>query len=774
MPGASTFDATAQVAELAGSSTPFPLALVVALEDAQYLQARQLLEPLLAQYPASIPLRALKVQLDSGQDVDGFLAANPPQEGRGTAALPAIAPPYKASRTFGELALADRFEAAHTRLTRVELERKFYRGDRSQPAEAFMERVSYELSSVQEALEALEQDLKSSHGEAAALARVQLSLAWSLALQRNLSSERRRALWSNLEDAGAWQAHFRFLALEARLAPQDLDGAWLVQYCARWHPDGRSKARAGATAEEALTDHVFFGRCLMASVAQESRYANLDYDQTASRYRDAFRLLEPGPLSDDVTYQLAYQLARSYRPEGRQEAVSLLRRLVDGPFHNQSYPAAYELAALLRRQGDDAGSLHVCQTWHERFPTFAYRLDREEGRALFRLERFDEAAEAFRRLIEGPRGRSGDYLLLAESLQRLQATGRYPDRDLRREGLQLADFAQKAAVQEALVVGWINGRPPQLSALYARLAELNALARHAVLFPAPFAYFGLRLFLVALVGALGVMLFASFPRLSRQSWRPALLLGLVLSLGPTYALSPLQTGGLEGLAQAGWAGQAVLQGGLLLVSSLILSYVARLPGLRLKRWWWQMRRSRSTGRADSTLSAPRGTLVEALAALILLVSLQALAKSLSLQPVPYLERFPEVLMGTELGVRLAVVPAHVALLTSVYWTAVQELLCRGFVLGATCWLLNTARNIPGKPEAPGEAHQPVLHRLLALAFSALVSALLVVGGHEPVGAAFALAFVQGLILGTLRIRQGLDVALLIALLGTALSMGPGL
>lgn len=769
----SSFDPTAIAPELGGESVPFPAEAVTALEDGNYSLARTLLMPLILQHPTALELRALKVQLEAAEQVDEFLVSasgNSPLSPHNLVHSPAR---DERDRQEQRVQLAQTFENIQQQLFRLTLERQFYRGDR-EDAQAFIDRHTAARQEILDALAALEPQLLSGAEDAAGRARIALSRAIVMNMARTLTPELRKTTWQRLEEAGSWSNYFCLVALELGVSDPEPAQSWLHKSLEIWRIQ-REEPPQSPSQKAAL--ELLFGRALLLSLTQEVRSQGLAHDEAADFLRKEGAVLAGGPWADDLEYQVGLSLSRAFRPSGQEEGVRVLRAVAEGPWRNISYSAALELCNLLRRLRRYPEVVAVAESWHRRFPTSRYRLDRELGRAHYQLEHYSEAAEIFRTVLEGPRGKGGDYLLLAETLRWLDKEGTLleaPDgavRDLRKEGLQLVDFAQKSMVEEARVVGWVSGQAPPLIALYARLAEVTALSRHAQLFPATFAFLGLKLFLEGLAALLGVALFASFPRLSRRLWPRSLMLALWAVLLPALALSPIAPGGLDGMGQLAWIGQAATRIFLVASAAALLSHMAGLPSLELRRLWLRLRQK--SGLAGGNADA-RARLLEAGGVLVVLLMCQALSDRQGGGPVPYLERFSRGLVGAELGALFQVTGQSLGTLPGAwmglatlgglaFYVLLLELLTRGVILAGTVRLLKGL-----VLRLPHDSWLTAVQIPAAIAVSAMTSSVLRLGGVEPVGVQALTGVLGGLVLGVLRVRSGLDVSCGVAVLAAVL------
>ncbi|MFM7202809.1 MAG: hypothetical protein ACKO6N_18635 [Myxococcota bacterium] len=704
-------------AELSVTASPYPDEIVMWLEEGRADRVAPALQALIAAQPQSLPLRALKVQLEALTGLDELL--------QGTLEQPAP-----------ELPLADRFEALQRQLTRLELERKHYRGDQEEPAAAFIERMESTASRLVEGFEALQVENVKGHPDPLhdpevllGGVRLALSRAYALQLGQELNPMERQFVWQTLQGEGDWLFNLRLTALEGQLVPESEGRAWLDATCAET-PKPESMRRSTS----------LWARCRLLWLQQRAR--GMGYEEAAQLYRSAQADFQETGLVDDLRLSLARALGRGYARASREEAVrvyqGLLEGLETGKASNTQYPAALELCQLLRRLNRFDEVVQVANLWRAKAAHIPYSLDREEGRALYALGRYPESLETLKRLVESPRGRGADYLLMVEAMRPLVGTPLGEGRDLRREALQLADFAQLAMSEEARVVGWTSGQAPPLRELYARLAELNALSRHATLFPAPFALGGARLLMEVLAVALGVMGIASWPRLVKRLWRSGGLVSLWGVLPAAWVLGAPQ--GLEGLSQVGWVGQGLLRVGLLWLGGLLLGKAAGLPLLGMRRFWREIRRGEVAG------AFTFGMLV------LGVVSLELLSLYWG-APVPYLERFPASLMSLE----LRAVPEGLPLLNRLglvlSGVVLYELLCRGVLLGGVA-LVGKGWRMP-----------------VVLVVSAVMSAALRLGGLEPVGVQLGVGVMLGGLLGWVRIRQGLDMSLLLALVGALGAVG---
>lgn len=706
-------------AELSVAASSYPDEIVMWLEDGRADRVAPALQALIEAQPHSLPLRALKVQLEALTGLDGLL--------QGSLEQPAP-----------ELPLADRFEALQRQLTRLELERKHYRGDQEEPAAAFIERMERMASLLVEGFEALQVENVKGHSDPLhdpevllGGVRLALSRAYALQLGQELNPMERQFLWQALQVEGDWLIQLRLTALEGQLVPESEGRAWLDATC-------------GETPKPESVRHStsLWARCRLLWLQQRAR--GMGYEEAAQLYRAAQGDFQESGLVDDLRLSLARALGRGYARASREEAVrvyqGLLEGLETGRASNTQYPAALELCQLLRRLNRFDEVVQVANLWRAKALHVPYSLDREEGRALYALGRYPESLETLKRLVESPRGRGADYLLMVEAMRPLVGTPLGEGRDLRREALQLADFAQLAMREEAQVVGWTSGQAPPLRELYARLAELNALSRHATLFPAPFALGGARLLMEVLAVALGVMGIASWPRLVKRLWRSGGLVALWGVLPAAWALGAQQPGGLEGLSQVGWVGQGLLRVGLLWLGGLLLGKAAGLPLLGLRRRWRMIR----TGGAAGALTF--GVLVLGVVCLELLSLFWG-------APVPYLERFPASLMSLELRAVPEGLPLPNRLGLVLSGVVLYELLCRGVLLGGVA-LVGKSWGMP-----------------VVLAVSAVMGAVLRLGGLEPLGVQLGVGVMLGGLLGWVRIRQGLDMSLLLALVGALGAVG---
>jgi tetratricopeptide (TPR) repeat protein len=681
--------------EMVPLGAPFPVDTVAAVEDYDFEAAHRGLDSGISAYPQELGLRYLRQQLASSEDALAYLSS------------PLASPAAGAS-------VADRYEATLNGVMRLGMQIRLFRGDKGESAAAFIARLEAEG-------EALETTLRGLEAETQARAWIVFARCLVRSFLHRLGPEEQAELWKESADAGDWTRYLRLVAIFFQLPPENERLPWLQD----------------ALPDENSPQALLRGMVQTISLAEQTR--TLRRARAIEVYEEAEPHFAAGPWEDDLQLAMANQQAYAYDNPPREVALSRYKRLVEGRLRNTTYPAMEEYGALLRRLDRFELALQTYEAFHSRFPLPFYRFDRAVGRACYKLERYPEAVAAFKRSSEGPRGNGEDYLFLAESMRFLpemaQSTG--GKRGVREDALKLADFSAAARAEEVRVWGWSTGNPAPVVELVVVLAQLKALSRHALLYPKTFMSLGLKLFFELVVLGLALLIFVSFPRLSRRYWRLALggaLLGLALvipaALGPLP--DPLASGGT-----LGWLVQASVRLFFVWAGTLVLSPVVGMQGLGLWRGLGRVRRRKQAGGYLQVI------LPVALVTLCL-GAMEIVGRRYGFVPTPYLERFPTLLAGAELGTVLGDVSPVSRTMLLIFHAFHTELLARGFLLALLALLLR------GLPWRNG----------VVLVVGAILWTLFTLGVMEPTGIQVAVTLIQGGLLGWLRLRRGCDAAVL--------------
>ena len=610
---------------------------------------------------------------------------------------------------------ADRFEWAWGAVKRIELERDFYRGDQGEAAADFIARVEARAEVIGDELGVLLEDRP---GEPWILF-VRARLA---KLFHRLDAAEALRLWDASASAGAWTLYLRSIIVQRDLIDADVARQWLDD----------------VLGSEALRDSPIKGRLLLSRLQLETRgYGSL---AASELYAAAEADFPNGPFRDDFSLSYGQVLAHSHTRSGEERALALLAALVEPPFRNTTFRAAAELGELLddlRRHSDE---IALFERFHQNFPSKLYRFDRRMGRALAELDRLEEAEASLRRSIEGPQGRGTDYLFLADVMRRrLAATD---DRDayvrMRAEALTLSDFASAALKEEVRVRNWARGRAPQMAVLQSKVTELVVLAEHAMLFPLSFVSGGMLVFVDLMVVGLALMSLVSYPRLLRHVWRPSLIFSvsaLVLPLGAIWLGLPDSMGIVGNVF---WLIQSETRLFFTLAGSLILASALGQKGVEVLRPMHRLHKKIARFGFVRVLGLPMGMP-------FLLAFIPALFALDSRLPTPYLERLPSLLIGTEAGIVFEEAHSWSALALRLFHGLQAEILSHGILFAVI--LLLVGRRWAAVP--------------FAIAASTFLYAFLQAGMMEPTSAHVAVLASQGLVLGWLRWKFGLDTAVLI-------------
>jgi hypothetical protein len=353
------------------------------------------------------------------------------------------------------------------------------------------------------------------------------------------------------------------------------------------------------------------------------------------------------------------------------------------------------------------------------------------------MERYPEAVAAFRRSAQSPRGNGEDYLRIAESMRFLpEARSGVSAVQVRGEALKLTDFASAAMAEEVRVRGWASGKPPQLIELLARLSELKVLSRHALLYPLTFLTLGLQGLIELVAMALGLIVFVSYPRLSRRTWRASAGITVVVVALPMVAMTTRLPVSFGAAASAAWLGQSAVRLFFVLAGAVVLSPVVGMRGLDFSRTFG---RSWRRGRLRDWIGAAWPVLGAAF--LLALVGLAAGHHGRA--PTLYLQRLPTLLTGGEFGAIDPEVTTLARFSLLLYHVLRTELLARGFLLALLAFLLRRYRHA----------------RVAAVVAGAVLWSLLTAGSMEPPLDQLLVGLAQGLVLGWVRLRQGFDGAL---------------
>lgn len=696
-------------ADLVSTTFDFPTELVLAVEDAQFELATRLLEAEIMRHPEALALRYLRQKVFLEMDSRAFVnSARSPLTSRGSLAD-----------------RADQYEALHHEVLRFQAERTLYRGDRDEGAAAFIARLTAQANRLLAALGRLEQQPSTSPW-------ITFSRCLLLRDLFRLTPKDGLALWEATPDAGAWQEYLRIKIYQLELAPAAALDPWMTERLPRMSLEA-----------DPLAPMV-----LLASLARRIRY--VDRFQSIAIYGAEKDRFPQGPFRDDFDLAYGAELAYSYVQGDRLAAVDRLRALIAPPFNNSSYQAMAHLGSLLRRLERYSESIALYDRFHEQFPSPWYRFDRPIGRAHYHLEEYKKALAAFREAANGPRGNGSDFLFIAEAMRFLTDD---PEIDVspaavRQQALKLTDFASAAMKEEIWVWGWTTGKPGQLIEAYGWLSELKVLSRHALLFPLTFVSVGLAGFFELLLTGLALIVFVSYPRLSKRIWRLALTCA-VASLG--LAIPALLFPADNDMGWAGnlsWLAQAGLRLFLLLSGALILSSVVGMRGLELPRPLFRLKK-RMQRRPLLLAIWPTALAAALLGGVALLLYQQGWA------PIPYLARFPTLLTAGELGISPQDGSPWVHAGLTVFYVVKSEVMARGFLLTVLAFLFRRVRGGMG----------------WAVFLSALVWALLTAGLMSPSLWQVVAGMVGGMVLGWVRVRRGLDSAIIAHVLAALLTGG---
>ena len=233
-----------------------------------------------------------------------------------------------------------------------------------------------------------------------------------------------------------------------------------------------------------------------------------------------------------------------------------------------------------------------------------------------------------------------------------------------------------------------------------------------------------------------MIIFVSFPRLSRRAWKVALPVALLTAAALIPAVLTELPTPMESVANWAWLGQAAIRLFLLLTAALVLGPVVSVSGMQLMR---NLRRSR----IRRTLDPLRITLKPLLLCTAGLTALGSLANLAGLAPTPYLARLPSLLTGAELGTVFPTVDPLAALGMVCYNLIRSEVAARGLLVAILLFLFGKKRWSP---------HAAVVG-------AALLWTLLAGGSMEPAPLQMALLAGQGILLGWLRLKNGIDGAI---------------
>ncbi len=685
-------------ADAASSQQDAPARAIAAAEDWDFDRARAWVEKALLDHPADPAPKVLRQWIACESDPFECILAH-----RAWTVDPGDPPLV-------------RLEACWAGWLALVTERDRYRGDRDEDATTFIARLEARAHAIQVAVEGIQRSPELGPWRSF-LAR---------ALRRFLHQPPEQVpedFWASLEAPEPWATWLRILAVDHGLVPDHFAFTQILQIEERL-------TRATAPLELRLTTTALLLKATRLTVPDTLQH----FREVAQYYPD-----DDGYLDD---FQLAWgrTLAHGYRDEWREQALEVLRPLLEGPWRNTTSGAMQAAAFALRRLERYQDALALVERFRERFPAEADRADRETGRANYGLGRYEPAAEAFRRAAEGRWGRGKDYLYLAEAMRFLPETvpERY-DRDrVRAEALKLIDFASDARCREKRVKGWADEIAPQVVELQCRFVELVGLSRHALLFPATFLSMGSLGLVDLLAVALGLVAFVSFPRLSRRSWVLAAWLTLAGTALTIPALGSAVASGSSAAAMASWWVQAGARLFFMLAGAVVLSPAAGLPGLATVRG---LRRSLRRGDPGRWLVRAWPLLVGA--ALLTLITLGA--AWIGRTPTSYLARLPHLVTVGELGAPPGGSHTFPDMLLALFALVRLEVLTRGIVLTILAYLFRPIR----------------LGHVSAVLATAALSALLLSGTMEPTPVHAAATFASALVLGATRVRFGLDGALLV-------------
>ncbi len=681
---------------------------IAALEDQDFDSAQQWIDQALGENPAAPGPRAMRQWMAMLRDPDGFIAS---------ARLP--------GSQGDDISAPGVFEDLWHATFALYRERNLYRGDREEDAAAFIARVEQRASGVLDRLEDLDGVSDLAPWQA-------LLEELVLAFLHQPRSRNPETFWEALEAPEPWGAWLHLLAIDYGLVPDHLAIHWLI-----------TKEESPGDTPESLLPH-----CLLTLMRFALPYAT--YEEMLSIFEQFSAKFPEGRYRDDYDLEWGRALARSRMRERRLAAVARLRPLAEGPWRNTTLEATRKLGTVLRRLGRHDEAAELFETFRKRFPDRPDQFWRETGRIDYFKKRYELAADAFRRSAEGPRGRGRDYLFMVKAMRFLPEVDpeRFDRNAMREEAMKLADFASDAQCREKRVQGWIFETPGQVVELRCRLVELDVLSRHALLFPLTFLSMALGTFLEMLAVAMGLVAFVSYPRLARQTWK-----GVAVVTGVALVPSiPVLATGLSGAGDLAIHGAWLLQAGarifFILAGTVTLSPAVRTQGLATLRGLL-----RSLRRGD----APRWLLRSwpLLAGAAVLAAIAFATTVTAPVPSPYLERFPALVSVAELGAAPAHGSGAGAFLLGMFSVVRQEILARGLLLTILAFLFRAHRH----------------GRLVAIVAGACLFTLVVSGTMEPTWVHVGACLLQGLVLGALRFRCGVDGAVLAHLAAYLISGG---
>ena len=518
-------------------SAPYPVEQVVEwllrVDDGGADEVLSEVEPLIQTHPGDLNLRYVRVEAQAARDPWAFVAAQSGGTGAGEGLFPSpdrldiqVLPPLGQTP-------ADVLESRWRLVIRFRLERKFYRGDRTELPEDYIKRMGQLAEAVWKEVGEFRPGTR----------RVERALVWTAALL----CDQEYPEDADLGDAGHVLGDYFYAAL--------VD---LKVNLVGW----TSRELLASTSPSAARYYLQQSAALGLSPVDRA----FDLEKYLSTHS-----VHP-TLQDD--FHLAIGQGFVLGVLGDDDAEPHFEQIVREGWHNTTREASFALGAIWRRRGEEKRSIGLYLQLQERWGEVRMGANRALGRSYGRQKDYEKSVASLRQWLEGPRANGQDYLYLAQVAHHVTSP---------RDALSLAEFGVAVRRRELQVEGWRTSRAPQLVNLQSRLFELEALGVHAQIFPLTFVGLGVGLFLDILGVALALMVLATWPRVTLKVWR--LALGVALGVGLLRLLSlmaPLPVGlGIAG--HGAWVLWGILRSFVVTGAVLCLGVVLHLPVTPLLR-----------------------------------------------------------------------------------------------------------------------------------------------------------------------------------------------